>query len=311
MPHERPDPTNHSLHVSQELFVLVPKNHHVVNIEIAKPTKTNFLLQHGIHDRHDPSFFHRMEAYSGVNPTPSMHEMARGICFCLNAKQRHANKLEDRRGLLCKVHVICPYVSTISAFVVFAPPTCIVHLYVFESCFRSVNSWIKTSHLHGSGSIHNKNSRTVACFSIKVAHQHPSTSHSLAFTIHLLVCQFTEFSKFLRLAICLQRLMKLGRISFHDPHQPMQVWSFLNPKIPSNIGGQKLETNVFSSILVWFNSNDRWSSLMGQHMTITTKIRKSHILCILLLLPLNTLNKKTPLAVNTSNSLGTSIYKSL
>ena len=49
-----------------EWFVLVPKNYDVFNIEMAKSSQTHFLLQNGIPD---PIFFHRMEAYTGINPT--------------------------------------------------------------------------------------------------------------------------------------------------------------------------------------------------------------------------------------------------
>ena len=59
-----------------EWFVLVPKSYDVFNIKIAKSSQTHFLLQNGIPD---PIFFHRMEAYTGVNPTHSVEEMARGM----------------------------------------------------------------------------------------------------------------------------------------------------------------------------------------------------------------------------------------
>ena len=58
-----------------EWFVLVPKNYDVFNIEMAKSSQTHFLLQNGIPD---PIFFHRMEAYTRVNRTDSVEEMARG-----------------------------------------------------------------------------------------------------------------------------------------------------------------------------------------------------------------------------------------
>ena len=71
------NPLGNGISFLTEWFVLVSKNYDVFNIKLAKPSQTTFYYRMA---STTPFFFHRMEAYIGVNPTHSVQEMAREIC---------------------------------------------------------------------------------------------------------------------------------------------------------------------------------------------------------------------------------------